>query len=88
MDRLLHSLPRLAYPRTTRVPDGKHTRHRGRHLLQSDRRNLLPLTRRNSTMTIIHYTGAGYYYATDKGVQLSKHYKTRAALRRFGRVTA
>lgn len=35
---------------------------------------------------IIHYTGAGYYYATTTGVQLSKHYKTLNALRRYGRI--
>lgn len=37
-------------------------------------------------MTIIHYTGAGYYYATTAGRQVSKHYAKLCNLRKYGSI--
>lgn len=35
-------------------------------------------------MIKIHFTGCGYYYATENGQQLCKMYKTVWALRKYG----
>jgi hypothetical protein len=35
---------------------------------------------------IIHWTGCGYYYATEAGQQLSKRYKTIGKLRKYGKL--
>ena len=35
---------------------------------------------------MIHSTGCGFYFATEKGVQISKMYKTVSLLKRFAKV--